>query len=133
MYIKKEDESYFDEILKEYPECLEISRIKGFNGVDWVQLIFETSKEFLPIILATLDVFLSYMAVKIQRKDLDLHNKEAGFLEKDLVSKSECHREEPRFEIKIVCGSRMLTYSNDDLEECDPKCILEKIADVLDE
>lgn len=132
MYIQKEDESYFDEIIKKFPEHLEKSHIKGFNGLDWVQLIVETTKELLPIILATLDVFLAYMAVKIQSKELDLHNREAALSEKDLVSKSEIHREEHKFEIKIICGSEKIIYSNDDLGETDPKDILKAIAEVLD-
>lgn len=133
MYIKKEDESYFDEILVKHPESIDKSNTKGFNEIDWVKLIIETSKELLPIILTSLEVFLAYMAVIIQSKDLELHNREVELLEGDLSNKIKCDKDKHRFEIKVVYGGKRLTYTDDDLKNGDPKDILKKIAEVLEE
>lgn len=119
--IPQKDLKYFNEVIEKHPGSVEKTPIKGFDGGDFFEIFVEISLELLPLILTVLDVYLNYVSVKMQKKDLQA----------SIEHKNDNDDSENGFEVVIKYGSKMIKYSNADLKKDKPHKILEKLASVL--
>ena len=119
--IPQKDLKYFNEVIEQHPDSVEKTPIKGFDGGDFFEIFVEISLELLPLILTVLDVYLNYVSVKMQKKDLQA----------SIEHKNDNDDSENDFEVIIKYGSQMIKYSNADLKKDKPHKILEKLASVL--
>ncbi len=119
--IPQEDLPYFNKIIDQYPESVDKSPIKGFDGAAFFEIFIEISRELVPLVLSALDVYLNYVSVKMQRKELDNSEDEND------------NNDSPNsFEVTLKYGSQMIKYSNTNLKTNNPHEILKKLADVLE-
>lgn len=123
--INENELSYFNDIIKNNPENTDAAPLRGFDGANFYQIIFDASIALSTQFLTALGLYLNY---KVSKKQLEFKQQELNSNDNDSDNDN---NEQDKFELKILSPSKKYIYSSDNLDEKKVNEIIEKITDIL--
>jgi hypothetical protein len=122
IHLPESDLSFFEKIIEENKELIDLSHIRGFDGTALAQIIIDSYVAVSTSVLTALGLYLTYRANKKSEENQD---KELELKEKELIATEE------KFKIRVSNGKQTITYTNSDLNNLDTDSIIESISNIL--
>ena len=130
IHLPETDLSYFETIIEENKDSIDLSHIRSFDGTALAQIIIDSYVAVSTSVLTALGLYLTYRFNKKneenQYKKLELKEKELLMKERELNA-----TEEGKFEIRVSNGKQTITYTDSDLSNLDTDSIIERISNIL--
>lgn len=131
IHLPESDLSFFETIIEENKDSIDLSHIRSFDGTALAQIIINSYVAVSTSVLTALGLYLTYRANKKsddnQKKELELKEKELQMKEKESNTK-----QEKQFEIRVIKGTQTIIYTDTSLDNVDdPKKIVDSIGKML--
>lgn len=131
IHLPESDLSFFETIIEENKDSIDLSHIRSFDGTALAQIIINSYVAVSTSVLTALGLYLTYRANKKsddnQKKELELKEKELQMKEKESNTK-----QEKQFEIRVIKGTQTIIYTDTSLDNVDdPKMIVDSIGKML--
>ena len=122
IHLPESDLSFFETIIEENKDSIDLSHIRSLDGTALAELIIDSYVAVSTSVLTALGLYLTYRANKKSEENQD---KELELKEKELIATEE------KFKIRVSNGKQTITYTNSDLNNLDTDSIIESISNIL--